>query len=61
MRKLVFVFCAFAALAMASCGNGTSDNNVVNDSDTVTVDSTNVGTVVCDSTCVDCDCCVVCE
>ena len=41
MKKLVFMFVAFAAISFASCGNKTSDNAVATDSDSVaTVDST---------------------
>lgn len=42
MKKLVFMFVAFAAISFASCGgNKTSDNAVTTDSDSVaTVDST---------------------
>ena len=41
MKKLVFMFLAFAAISFASCGNKTSDNAATTDSDSVaTVDST---------------------
>lgn len=41
MKKLVFMFVAFAAISFASCGNKTSDNAAAIDSDSVaTVDST---------------------
>ena len=41
MKKLVFMFVAFAAISFASCGNKTSDNAATTDSDSVaTVDST---------------------
>lgn len=41
MKKLVFMFVAFAAISFASCGNKTSDNAAPTDSDSVaTVDST---------------------
>ena len=40
MKKLVFMFVAFAAISFASCGNKTSDAAATNDSDSVAVDST---------------------
>lgn len=41
MKKLVFMFVAFAAISFASCGNKTSDNAATTDSDSVaTVDTT---------------------
>lgn len=41
MKKLVFMFVAFAAISFASCDNKTSDNAATTDSDSVaTVDST---------------------
>lgn len=41
MKKLVFMFVAFAAISFASCGNKISDNAATTDSDSVaTVDST---------------------
>lgn len=41
MKKLVFMFVAFAAISFASCDHKTSDNAATTDSDSVaTVDST---------------------
>ena len=41
MKKLVFMFVAFAAISFASCGNKTSDNAATTDSDSAaTADST---------------------
>lgn len=39
MKKLVFMFVAFAAISFASCGNKTSDAAATSDSDSVSVDS----------------------
>ena len=39
MKKLVFMFVAFAAISFASCGNKTSDAAATSDSDSVAVDS----------------------
>ncbi len=39
MKKLVFMFVAFAAISFASCGNKTSDAAATSDSDSVVVDS----------------------
>ncbi len=39
MKKLVFMFVAFAAISFASCGNKTSDAAATTDSDSVVVDS----------------------
>ena len=57
MKKLVFMFVAFAAISFASCGNKTSDAAATNDSDSVvTVDSTDTvsgdSAVVADSSAV---------
>lgn len=46
MKKLVFMFVAFAAISFASCGNKTSDaaaadSTVVSDSDSTANDSAN--------------------
>lgn len=52
MKKLVFLFVAFAAISFASCGNNTQAAEEVADSanDTVVVeDSAAVDTVVADS------------
>lgn len=38
MKKLIFVFAAFAALSFASCGNKVA-KGTTNDSDSVTVDT----------------------
>lgn len=35
MKKLVFMFVAFAAISFASCGNKTDNAAVANDSDSV--------------------------
>lgn len=39
MKKLVFMFAAFAAISFASCGNKTEAPVENNDSDSVAVDS----------------------
>lgn len=52
MKKLVFMFVAFAAISFASCGNGnkTSDNAATTDSDSVaTVDSNATDSLSSDS------------
>ena len=36
MKKLVFMFVAFAAISFASCGNKTDNNAATTDSDSVT-------------------------
>nr|WP_315090458.1 hypothetical protein [uncultured Alloprevotella sp.] len=42
MKKLVFMFVAFAAISFASCGNKTDNNAATTDSDSVSkVDSLN--------------------
>ena len=53
MKKLVFMFVAFAAISFASCGNGAqnaegtdSDSVVVADSNEVATDSVPTDTVV---------------
>ena len=51
MKKLVFMFVAFAAISFASCGNKTSDNAATTDSDSVaTVDSNATDSLSSDST-----------
>ena len=40
MKKLVFMFVAFAAISFASCGNG-AQNTEANDSDSVAVADSN--------------------
>lgn len=52
MKKLVFVACAFIAMAFAACGGQTPSTASVNDSDSVVVDSLDsivVDSVVADS------------
>ena len=50
MKKLVFMFVAFAAISFASCGNKTSDNAATTDSDSVaTVDSNATDSLSSDS------------
>ena len=45
MKKLVFMFVAFAAISFASCGNKTDNNAATTDSDSVAaVDSLNDST-----------------
>ena len=42
MKKLVFMFVAFAAISFASCGNKTDNNAATTDSDSISaVDSQN--------------------
>lgn len=52
MKKLVFMFVAFAAISFASCGNKTSDAAATTDSDSVVVDSA-ADSVATDSTAAD--------
>lgn len=47
MKKLVFMFAAFAAISFASCGSKTETPVEANDSDSVAVDT--VDTVASDS------------
>lgn len=52
MKKLVFMFAAFAAISFASCGSKTEAPVEANDSDSVvvdTLDSTATDSVVTDS------------
>ena len=50
MKKLVFMFVAFAAISFASCGNKTNDAAAVTDSiDTMAVDTLAADSVVADS------------
>lgn len=50
MKKLVFMFVAFAAISFASCGYKTSDNAATTDSDSVaTVDSNATDSLPSDS------------
>ena len=55
MKKLVFMFAAFAAVSFASCGgNATPDAEVAADSiDTTVVDSAACDSAVCDSAATD--------
>ena len=46
MKKLVFMFAAFAAISFASCGSKTEAPVEANDSDTVALDTCDT---VCDS------------
>lgn len=52
MKKLVFLFVAFAAVSFASCGNKAANSEVASDSDSAAV--------VCDSAAVVCDSAAVC-
>ena len=47
MKKLVFMFAAFAAVSFASCGGNATPATEVADS--ATVDTTVVASTVCDS------------
>lgn len=50
MKKLVFMFVAFAAISFASCGNKTNDPAAATDSiDTMAVDTLAADSVVADS------------
>lgn len=50
MKKLVFMFVAFAAISFASCGNKTNDAAAATDSiDTMAVDTLAADSVVADS------------
>lgn len=50
MKKLVFMFVAFAAISFASCGNKTNDAAAAADSiDTMAVDTLAADSVVADS------------
>lgn len=50
MKKLVFMFVAFAAISFASCGNKTNDAAAATDSiDTIAVDTLAADSVVADS------------
>lgn len=53
MKKLIYVFMAFAAISFASCGQKTVENDATTDSDSVVVDT--VDSVVVDSL-ADCEC-----
>ena len=53
MKKLVFLFVAFAAVSFASCGNKAANSEVASDSDSAAV--------VCDSAAVSADSAVVAE
>lgn len=55
MKKLVFMFVAFAAVSFASCGNKTSEAEAANDSDSaaVVVDSNATDSNAVDSNAVD--------
>lgn len=54
MKKLVFVFAAFAAISFASCGGNTTANNEAADSAAVVVEETvcSKDSAKCDSACV---------
>lgn len=52
MKKLVFLFVAFAAISLASCGNK-AEQAPAQDSDSVAVDTTAADTVAADSTVAD--------
>lgn len=50
MKKLVFMFVAFAAISFASCGNKTNDAAVATDSiDTMAVDTLAADSLTADS------------
>lgn len=51
MKKLVFMFAAFAAISFASCGSKTEAPVEANDSDSVAVDT--VDTVAADTVATD--------
>lgn len=53
MKKLVFMFAAFAAISFASCGNKTTEATPAADSDTVAVDSMAADSIVADSVAAD--------
>lgn len=59
MKKLVYVFVAFAAISFASCGNKTANTEAAADSCAVVCDSAKVccdsAKVCCDSAKVACD------
>ncbi len=66
MKKLVFLFVAFAAVSFASCGNKAANNEVASDSDSVAVVEeaapvVDSAAVVCDSAAVCADSAVVAE
>lgn len=51
MKKLVFMFVAFAAISFASCGNKTNDAAAVTDSiDTMAVDTLAADSLTADTT-----------
>ena len=50
MKKLVFMFAAFAAISFASCGSKTETPVEANDSDSVVVDTCDT---VCDTVATD--------
>ena len=55
MKKLVFLFVAFAAISLASCGNGKNDEaaNAADSDSVATVDTTAADTVAADSVAAD--------
>ena len=66
MKKLVFLFVAFAAVSFASCGNKVANSEVASDSDSVAVVEeaapvVDSAAVVCDSAAVCADSAVVAE
>ena len=66
MKKLVFLFVAFAAISFASCGNKAANSEVASDSDSVAVVEeaapvVDSAAVVCDSAAVCADSAVVAE
>lgn len=51
MKKLVFMFVAFAAISFASCGNKTNDATAATDSiDTMAVDTLAADSLAADTT-----------
>ena len=49
MKKLVFMFVAFAAISLASCGNKAQQAAPAADSDSVAVDSASMDSAATDS------------
>jgi|WetSurMetagenome_2_1015567.scaffolds.fasta_scaffold345432_1 hypothetical protein len=53
MKKLVFMFVAFAAISLASCGNKSADKSAAKDSDSIaaaqSVDTTKKDSAATDS------------
>jgi len=60
MKKLVFLFVAFAAVSFASCGNKAANSEVASDSDSDSVAVVEEAAPVVDSAAVVCDSAAVC-